>query len=140
MSRDAVERRLTKHTAAAARTQPSLKGKKVTPHVLRHTAAMRLLAAGIDTTVIALWLGHESVATTQIYTPTSPSRKKHSPEQRHSTSGPDATSPRTPSWSSSNPCDYAARRPASRHDRYGTGRRHRHNDRVPIRRIMPTSA
>jgi integrase/recombinase XerD len=67
MSRDAVERRLAKHTTAAARAQPSLKGKKVSPHVLRHTAAMRLLAAGIDTTVIALWLGHESVATTQIY-------------------------------------------------------------------------
>ena len=64
MSRDAVERRLTKHTTAAARTQPSLKGKKVSPHVLRHTAAMRLLAAGVDTTVIALWLGHETVATT----------------------------------------------------------------------------
>jgi integrase/recombinase XerD len=67
MSRDAVERHLTKHTTAAARTQPSLKSKKVSPHVLRHTAAMRLLAAGVDTTVIALWLGHESVATTQIY-------------------------------------------------------------------------
>jgi integrase/recombinase XerD len=67
MSRDAVERRLTRHTAAAARMQPSLKGKKVSPHVLRHTAAMRLLTAGVDTTVIALWLGHESVATTQIY-------------------------------------------------------------------------
>jgi site-specific recombinase XerD len=67
MSRDAVERRLARHTATAARTQPSLKGKKVSPHVLRHTAAMRLLAAGVDTTVIALWLGHESVATTQIY-------------------------------------------------------------------------
>jgi integrase/recombinase XerD len=67
MSRDAVERRLARHTAAAARSQPSLNGKKVSPHVLRHTAAMRLLAAGVDTTVIALWLGHESVATTQIY-------------------------------------------------------------------------
>jgi integrase/recombinase XerD len=67
MSRDAVERRLAKHTAAAALRQPSLKSKKISPHVLRHTAAMRLLAAGVDTTVIALWLGHESVATTQIY-------------------------------------------------------------------------
>jgi integrase/recombinase XerD len=67
MSRDAVERRLAKHAAAAAVAQPSLKGKKISPHVMRHTAAMRLLAAGIDTTVIALWLGHESVATTQIY-------------------------------------------------------------------------
>ncbi len=67
MSRDAVERRLTKHAAAAALAQPSLKGKKISPHVLRHTAAMRLLAAGVDTTVIALWLGHETVATTQVY-------------------------------------------------------------------------
>ncbi len=64
MSRDAVERRLAKHAAAAALAQPSLKGKKISPHVLRHTAAMRLLAAGVDTTVIALWLGHENVATT----------------------------------------------------------------------------
>ena len=67
MSRDAVKRRLAKHAAAAAVAQPSLKGKKISPHVMRHTTAMRLLAAGIDTTVIALWLGHESVATTQIY-------------------------------------------------------------------------
>ena len=48
--------------------------------------------------------------------------------------------PGHPSWNSSSPCDYAARRPASRHDRYGTGRRHRHNNQVLIRRIMPTSA
>jgi site-specific recombinase XerD len=67
MSRDAVERRLAKHTATAARVEPTLTEKKVSPHVLRHTAAMRLLAAGVDSTVIALWLGHESVATTQIY-------------------------------------------------------------------------
>jgi integrase/recombinase XerD len=67
MTRDAVERRLTKHTATAARVEPTLTEKKVSPHVLRHTAAMRLLAAGVDSTVIALWLGHESVATTQIY-------------------------------------------------------------------------
>lgn len=67
MSRDAVERRLTKHTATAARVEPTLTEKKISPHVLRHTAAMRLLAAGVDSTVIALWLGHESVATTQIY-------------------------------------------------------------------------
>ena len=109
MSRDEVERRLTKHTTTAARTQPSLKGKKVSPHVLRHTAAMRLLAAGVDTTVIALWLGHESVATTQIYIHADLAiKEKHSPEQPRSTSGPDATSLRTPSWNSSSPCDYAA--------------------------------
>lgn len=67
MSRDAVERRLTKHAATAARVEPTIAEKRISPHVLRHTAAMRLLAAGVDSTVIALWLGHESVATTQIY-------------------------------------------------------------------------
>ena len=67
MSRDALERRLATHAATAARVAPTLAEKKVSPHVLRHTAAMRLLAAGVDSTVIALWLGHESVATTQIY-------------------------------------------------------------------------
>ena len=66
-SRDAVERRLTIHTHIAAASCPTLDAKKVTPHVLRHTAAMRLLQAGVDTSVIALWLGHESVETTQIY-------------------------------------------------------------------------
>ncbi len=67
MSRDALERRLDKHAATAADTAPTLVEKNVSPHVLRHTAAMRLLEAGVDTTVIALWLGHESAATTQIY-------------------------------------------------------------------------
>jgi integrase/recombinase XerD len=67
LTRDAVARRLTKHAASAALSCPTLRGKNVTPHVLRHTAAMRLLHAGVDTTVIALWLGHESVETTQVY-------------------------------------------------------------------------
>jgi site-specific recombinase XerD len=67
MSRDAVAARLTRHALTASVTCPTLATKNVTPHVLRHTAAMRLLAAGIDTTVIALWLGHESVETTQVY-------------------------------------------------------------------------
>ena len=67
LSRDAIERRLAKHAAAAAAACPSLAAKKVTAHVLRHTAAMRLLHAGVDTSVIALWLGHEQVDTTQIY-------------------------------------------------------------------------
>jgi integrase/recombinase XerD len=67
LSRDALERRLAKHAAAAAAACPSLATKTVTPHVLRHTAAMRLLQAGVDTTVIALWLGHEQIQTTQIY-------------------------------------------------------------------------
>jgi integrase/recombinase XerD len=67
LSRDGLQRRLTTHSATAAQTCPTLRGKRISPHVLRHSAAMRLLAAGVDTTVIALWLGHEHVATTQIY-------------------------------------------------------------------------
>ena len=58
---------MAKHAATAARTCPSLAGQKVTPHTLRHTAAMALLQAGVDVTVIALWLGHEQVDTTLIY-------------------------------------------------------------------------
>lgn len=67
LSRDALERLLAKYIKRAAVSQPTLVGKKVTPHVLRHTAAMRLLHAGVDITVIALWLGHETVETTQVY-------------------------------------------------------------------------
>jgi integrase/recombinase XerD len=67
LSRDAVERRLTTHTTTATQHCPTLQGKHLTPHVLRHTAAMALLHAGVDTSVIALWLGHEDVRSTQIY-------------------------------------------------------------------------
>jgi site-specific recombinase XerD len=67
LSRDAIERRLAKYAARAALARPSLHAKRITPHVLRHTAAMRLLHAGVDTSVIALWLGHEHLETTQIY-------------------------------------------------------------------------
>ena len=67
LSRDALERRVAKHAATAATACPTLRGKKISPHVMRHSAAMRLLNAGIETSVIALWLGHENVATTQIY-------------------------------------------------------------------------
>jgi integrase/recombinase XerD len=67
LSHDAIEHRLAKHTAAAAAHCPSLNAKTITAHTLRHTAAMRLLHAGTDTSVIALWLGHEQAETTQIY-------------------------------------------------------------------------
>jgi site-specific recombinase XerD len=67
LSRDAVERLVAKHAAAAAATCPSLSGKNVTPHTLRHSAAMALLHAGVDTSVIALWMGHEDPSSTQIY-------------------------------------------------------------------------
>jgi site-specific recombinase XerD len=58
---------LAKHVAAASNACPSLKRKRVTPHVLRHTTAMDLLQEGVEQAVIALWLGHESIETTQIY-------------------------------------------------------------------------
>lgn len=67
LSRDAIEHRLAIHAAAAAQRCPSLEGKKLSPHVLRHTAAMDLLHAGVDTTVIALWLGHVDVRSTNAY-------------------------------------------------------------------------
>ena len=67
LSADAVQDMVNKHVAAARAKCPSLAKKRVTPHVLRHTAAMELLQAGVDRSMIALWLGHESVETTQIY-------------------------------------------------------------------------
>jgi len=62
-----VKYMLNKHTATAARACPSLEGKRVTVHVLRHTMALEMLQAGVERAVIALWLGHESVETTQVY-------------------------------------------------------------------------
>ena len=67
LSRDAIALLVAKHTSAANRNCPTLNKKTISPHVLRHTAAMNLLHAGVDSTVIALWLGHESVEATQIY-------------------------------------------------------------------------
>ena len=62
-----VQHMLARHVAVARKSCPTLRNKRVSPHVLRHTAAMELLQAGVDRAVIALWLGHESVETTQIY-------------------------------------------------------------------------
>lgn len=67
LSADSVQYLLSKYTAIASARCPSLKAKRVSPHVLRHTAAMELLQAGVDSSIIALWLGHESVETTQVY-------------------------------------------------------------------------
>jgi len=67
LSADGVQFLLARHLATARQRCPSLKKKRVTPHVLRHTAAMELLQAGVDRSVIALWLGHESIETTQMY-------------------------------------------------------------------------
>lgn len=67
LSRDALEHRLAKHLAGATITSPSLTAKHVTMHTLRHTAAMNLLAAGVDVAVIALWLGHADTHSTDAY-------------------------------------------------------------------------
>jgi len=67
LSADALQRLVSRHAATACHSCPSLKEKSVTPHTLRHAAAMSLLRRGVDLSVIALWLGHESSETTQIY-------------------------------------------------------------------------
>lgn len=67
LSRDSIEHLVGKYATSARQCCPSLEKKHITPHVLRHSAAMALLQHGIDRAVIALWLGHESVETTQIY-------------------------------------------------------------------------
>lgn len=67
LSVDAVQYLITKYVAVAGEQMPSLKQKQISPHVLRHSAAMELLQAGVEGSVIALWLGHESIETTQVY-------------------------------------------------------------------------
>jgi len=67
LSSDSVQYLVAKYTTIAQEKCPSLKRKRISPHVLRHTAAMQMLQAGIDRSMIALWLGHESYETTQIY-------------------------------------------------------------------------
>lgn len=67
LSRDGVQYILGKHVAAGRTRCASLGTKRITPHVLRHTTAMALRESGVDISVIALWLGHESIETTQIY-------------------------------------------------------------------------
>ena len=67
MTRSGVEKRLQAAVIKACERCPSLKGKKVSPHIIRHTTAMHLLQANVDLSVIALWLGHENVNTTHAY-------------------------------------------------------------------------
>jgi site-specific recombinase XerD len=67
LSRDAVADRLRVHAITAAEHCDTLHGKRVHPHVLRHSCAMALLQAGVDSTVIALWLGHADTSSTQAY-------------------------------------------------------------------------
>lgn len=67
LSRSGVEKRLAEAGQKAAKIDPSLKGRQISPHVFRHTTAMHLLQSGVDITAIALWLGHESPVTTHQY-------------------------------------------------------------------------
>ena len=67
LTRDAIARRLQRHATTATQQCPSFATKKLTPHVLRHTCAMQLLASGVDVGVIALWLGHDDLRSTQTY-------------------------------------------------------------------------
>lgn len=67
LTRGAIWRLVAKYAAAASERCPSLSDKNLTPHVLRHTAAMTLLEAGVDLATIALWLGHASLQSTNIY-------------------------------------------------------------------------
>lgn len=67
LSRDALEGIVRRHVLSASRSCASLIGKRVSPHVLRHSTAMELLHHGVDQSVISLWLGHESIETTQVY-------------------------------------------------------------------------
>lgn len=67
MSADTVQYLLAKYVSKAAERCPSIRAKRISPHVLRHSAAMELLDAGVDSTVISLWLGHESTRSTQPY-------------------------------------------------------------------------
>ena len=67
LSTDGVQYILDKYVQRVAQQRASFRKKRVTPHVLRHTAAMRLVQAGVDRTTVALWLGHESIETTQVY-------------------------------------------------------------------------
>jgi integrase/recombinase XerD len=87
LSRDAIAYILAKHLTQARQQCPSLEGKRVTPHVLRHSAAMALLHSGIDSAVIALWLGHESMDTTQIYLHASLELKQQALDKTTPTSG-----------------------------------------------------
>jgi integrase len=86
LSLDALAQRVAVHAATATASCPSLASKHITPHVLRHTAAMRLLHAGVDTNVIALWLGHENVTTTKDLPASRPQTQTAStrPDRTHS--------------------------------------------------------
>jgi len=109
LSRDAVERILRKYADLASTRCATLRSKRVTPHALRHSAAMQLLQNGVDRTIIALWLGHESVESTQIYIHADIELKEQAMAKTKPVAAPagryQPTTSCSPSWKHS---DYAA--------------------------------
>lgn len=81
LTRTGVRSRLAAALAVARQTCPSLRNRRVTPHHLRHSTGMHLLQSGVDITVIALWLGHESTATTHMYVEADLAMKKRAIEK-----------------------------------------------------------
>jgi site-specific recombinase XerD len=87
MTRSGVEKRLQEAVRRAGEVCPSIKKKRVSPHTLRHTTAMHLLQSGVDITVIAMWLGHESIETTHLYVTTDMELKEQALEKLQPPSG-----------------------------------------------------
>jgi len=118
-----------------------LHGKTVTARVPRHTTAMRLLHAGVDTSVIALWLGHVSIDTTQIYLHADLELKEQALARTdHQTATPLDTSHPTPCWPGSKRSDYGDRGNLKPLHHNGSRPQHRHNPKIGIMELMPTSA
>ena len=108
LSRDALEHRLASYLATARINCPSLRGKHVTVHTLRHTCAMRLLESGTDVAVIALWLGHEKLSSVQTYLYADMAQKERAIARViRRAHNPAAISPLTHCSPSSNSCSYA---------------------------------
>ena len=106
MTRSGVEKRLQEAVRRAGEACPSIKKKRVSPHTLRHTTAMHLLQSGVDITVIAMWLGHESIETTHLYVTTSLELKeKRLRRSSHHPAAASASSRMTSCYDSSNPSE-----------------------------------
>ena len=86
MTRRGFAKRLTLHAATAARTKPSIAHRKVTPHVLRHACALHTLEATGDIRKVSLWLGHQSLKTTEMYLRSDPAEKLDMLSEWHSPS------------------------------------------------------
>lgn len=82
LSPDAVQRLIAKHVATARRTCPKLNGKRISTHNLRHSCAMELLRCGLDSAVVAMWLGHEKLESVNAYIHADPTLKERALDRR----------------------------------------------------------